>query len=233
MLNDTRHRLVRGAKTALFSLHLGGLPLVAKTHQLLGFGRWCEDSGVNRQPHFNLRRELFEHIHGSTVGQPIDYLEFGVFEGESIRQWAGLNRDPQSRFYGFDSFAGLPETWKHTSKAVPAGFFSTGGKVPEIDDPRVQFVVGTFQESLGPFLEEWRPRNRLVVLLDADLYSSTLFVLSSLSRYLVPGTILLFDDFAFVNDVFRAYTDFSSAFPVKMKPTAWAGGFYDQVAFEA
>ena len=36
--------------------------------------------------------------------EPINYLEFGVYTGESLRKWTALSNNTDSRFYGFDSF---------------------------------------------------------------------------------------------------------------------------------
>jgi hypothetical protein len=130
---------------------------------------------------------------------PIDYLEFGVYGGQSFRSWMELNADPESRFFGFDSFEGLPEDWQGDS---PKGTFDHKGKAPKIDDPRGTFVVGLFQDSLPSFLDGFAPKHQLVVHFDADLYSSTLYAMMNLDRFVTPGTIFLFDEFSA-----RSYTD--------------------------
>ena len=56
-------------------------------------------------PEFPGRIDLYQHIALLTDG-PIDYLEFGVWQGASIRSWLELNRHPDSRFVGFDTFEG-------------------------------------------------------------------------------------------------------------------------------
>jgi Macrocin-O-methyltransferase (TylF) len=56
---------------------------------------------------------------------------------------------------------------------------------------------------------------RLVIHLDADLYSSTLFVLTALAPYFKRGDIILFDNFICSMDEFRAFEDFVKAFRVK------------------
>ena len=99
------------------------------------------------------REELYRHVSDALLDggkEAIDYLEFGVFEGASIGQWCVLNQNAGSRFFGFDSFEGLPEDW-HWGKRK--GAFSTGGKRPEIADPRVRFVTDGSSSRCGP---SWR-----------------------------------------------------------------------------
>jgi hypothetical protein len=138
------------------------------------------------------------------AGPAIDFLEFGVYTGNSIRFWSKINRDPHSRFIGFDSFEGLPENW---TKKVTKGAFYVGGAVPQIDDERISFVTGWFQNTLPGFLNEFMPRSRLIVHNDSDLYSSTLFTLASLHRFLVPGTVIIFDEYSSAMHEFRAFAD--------------------------
>jgi len=123
---------------------------------------------------------------------PVDYLEFGVFWGDSIREWCSLSTSPDSRFYGFDTFTGLPEHW---FKGLGKDAFSTGGEIPEIQDRRVSFIKGFFQDTLPDFLKNYHRMNTVVLHMDADLYSSTLFVLISMHQYLRKGDVLMFDDF--------------------------------------
>ncbi len=144
--------------------------------------RWLDSvrnaSGV---PLFEHRHELHSFINDTYFrrgADPIDYLEFGVYQGDSIRMWTDLNKNPLSRLFGFDSFEGLPEDWQ---KATPKGTFTTNGKVPEIADGRVQFIVGWFQNSLPGFLSSYKPKNRILIHNDSDLFSSTLYCLSVLN----------------------------------------------------
>ena len=61
----------------------------------------------------------------------IDYLEFGVYKGESIIAWTNINSSERSRFFGFDTFEGLPSEWLSDA---PKGTFSTNGEIPWIND---------------------------------------------------------------------------------------------------
>jgi hypothetical protein len=164
-------------------------------------------------------------------GGPVDYLEFGVYRGASLRRWLRLSPDPHSRFFGFDSFRGLPEAWELPAKTLAAGEYDAGGQVPAIDDERVRFVVGLFQEVLPGFLASYEPSARLVVHLDADLYSATLYALTALDRFLVPGTVLLFDELSAVHE-FRAFRDWCEAYSRSCRLLGTAGASYAQAALE-
>ncbi|GFK95837.1 Demethyldecarbamoylnovobiocin O-methyltransferase [Fundidesulfovibrio magnetotacticus] len=140
------------------------------------------------------RHVLYQAVHDKAVGnRPIDLLEFGVYRGQSMGQWLGVNRHERSRFFGFDSFEGLPEDWVGGQKEK--GAFTTNGEIPDIDDPRVRFIKGWFNQTLNAFLADFRPQNQLVLHMDADLFSSTLYVLMTLDPLIRKGTVVVFDDF--------------------------------------
>jgi O-methyltransferase len=158
------------------------------------------------------REDLYRYVSGTVLKGPnaaIDYLEFGVYQGGSIRQWSSLNQNSASRLFGFDSFEGLPEDWH---SGMRKGTFSTGGKIPEIADPRVSFISGWFQKSLRGFLGTYHPRNRIVIHVDCDLFSSTLYCLTTLDLVISPGTLIILDDFFDALHVYRALSDYCSAY---------------------
>lgn len=163
---------------------------------------------LRNTPRFPERLEMYEWLNREWLkGTAVDYLEFGVFQGESLRSWCRLNQNAESRFVGFDSFEGLPEDWTPEKRA---GTFKTD--LPSIDDSRCRLVKGLFQDSLYPFLDGFRPRGRLVVHIDCDLYSSALFCLAALNCWLIPGSIVIFDEFYDLENEFAAFCDWSRAF---------------------
>ena len=179
--------------------------------------------------HLHDKSRLYEYINKHVLHEcPIDYLEFGVYKGNSIRNWATLNRNAKSRFFGFNSFEGLPEHWnrQHTK-----GTFDTGGQIPVIDDARVQFVKGWFQDKLPEFLKTFTPHHRLVIHNDSDLYSSTLYILARLDEIAISGTVLMFDEFSSPLHEFRAFNDYIGSFRRSVKLIAICGPYADQAAF--
>jgi O-methyltransferase len=146
----------------------------------------------------------------------LDYLEFGVWWGQSLKLWTTLNTHPDSRLFGFDTFEGLPEDWGSVSR----GTFSTRKQLPSLGDARVRLIPGLFQHTLYAFLAAYRRRDRLVVHIDCDLYSATLFCLAALDRCLRPGDVLIFDDFFSLDHEFDAFLDYRRAFYRVLEPLA-------------
>lgn len=158
--------------------------------------------------------------------QPIDYLEFGVSQGHSFRWWAGTNKNADSRFYGFDTFEGLPENWGTYDKGAMAA------SIPQIDDVRCAFIKGIFQDTLFDFIKSHPLSDkRKIIHLDADLFSATLFALTTVAPYLNKGDILLFDEFNVPNHEWMAYKIFIDSFYVKTELLGAVNNYY-QVAFK-
>lgn len=162
------------------------------------------------------RGAYFSRI-GEVLGGPsakLLFLEFGVLDGASIRTWSGLNTNPQSRFVGFDSFEGLPTAWRGRE----AGYFDRGGRPPEIDDARVRFVKGWFNQTLPGELDRLlplEPGTVLLVHIDADLYTSALYCLTSLAHRLT-GFDVMFDEYGAGEA--RALRDLLEAYGARFTP---------------
>lgn len=187
-------------------------------------------------PVFKNRYMLYDYLNSEIIknGQ-IDYFEFGVYCGDSLKYWVEINTHNKSRFWGFDTFTGLPDTWNLFLGKLKKGAFNGGGKYPVIPDKRVSFVKGLFQDNLSRFLKEQPVSSSLVVNIDSDLYSSALYVLTRCNDILVPGTIIIFDEFSVIWDEFRALKDYCSSYIREYKvlgaTRSWSE-YYTQVAIQ-
>jgi len=168
-------------------------------------GRWLNAHKLSPQVRVDSAHQLFDLVIEQVADQDVLYLEFGVFRGDSMRYWSQRLRNPRAKLHGFDSFAGLPEGWNIDS---PQGHFSTNGMIPVIDDSRVKFFKGWFNETLPSY--QVPSHDRLVLDMDADLYSSTDYVLKLLESFIVPGTYIYFDEFADRQNELRAFSEFVS-----------------------
>lgn len=169
------------------------------------------------------RMQLYEYIaekHDLT-NTPIDYLEFGVYTGTSFNWWLQKNSNPESKFYGFDTFEGLPENW---------GTYSAGdmhASVPNTNDQRAKFGQGLFQETLFGFLNTHTiGKNRMIIHIDADLFTSTVFALTTLARYLKKDDIIIFDEFNVPNHEFSAFKILVESFYIKYELLGAVNNYY-------
>jgi Methyltransferase domain len=180
-------------------------------------------------PTFENKNDLYGYIVGKYLkGQPIDYLEFGVQTGYSFKMWLKANQHAESRFYGFDTFTGLPEDW---TKLHKQGAFDAAGQIPDVNDSRAQFVKGLFQDTLRSFLGSFQRQNRIVVNIDSNLYSSALYTLASMDDLLTTGDIIIFDEFSSALHEYRAWHDYLSAFRRTAQPIVKSGDFAEKAAF--
>lgn len=221
-------------KWAVGATPLPPLIILEKVYWGLRFRKWLTRTNGKGAPYFQERFQLYAYLQNFVLKEAaVDYLEFGVASGESIAEWMRLNTQPDSRFFGFDTFQGLPENWNHFGRTTRRGTFSTNGKPPRCEnEPRVSWLIGSFQDVIPGFLRNYNPHNSVVVHLDADLYSSSLYVLAMLNEILRPGTIVLFDEFASFDNEFRALEDFTSAFRRDYRLLACGGPYYDKVAIQ-
>jgi hypothetical protein len=183
----------RMSKSQLYRLHA--------TVNYLSLGRWMSDHGFRPDRRLRDRWEVFETVASKVADKPVLYLEFGVYQGESIRYWAARLRHPDARLHGFDSFEGLQDDWGPYGK----GQFDMGGRIPTVDDPRVTFFKGRFSEVLPTYVV---PEHEvLVVVMDADLYSSTSYVLRWLHPHIRTGTFIYFDEIVHVDHEAKAFDE--------------------------
>ncbi|MBL7481741.1 class I SAM-dependent methyltransferase [Legionella bononiensis] len=132
-------------------------------------------------------------------------LEFGVRFGYSISHLGTLFFD--RKIFGFDSFQGLPERWHHEH----AGSYSTKGIIPQLAD-NIELIAGWFNETLPDFKQK-HPEPVAFINIDCDLYSSTKLVLDELTEQIIPGTIIVFDEYIgntnWRQDEFKAFQEWT------------------------
>jgi Macrocin-O-methyltransferase (TylF) len=178
----------------------------------LRIGRWMRNHRFFFPDRVSSREEVWDAMIAKVRDQKILYVEFGVAFGDSIRYWSRGLKNPASALHGFDSFEGLPEQAGPWSK----GQFDASGRVPTIGDSRVTFFKGWFDQVLPHY--HLPPHDGLVINMDADLYSSTIFVLNYLRLQIRPGTLIYFDEMNHVDHEPRAFDEFNNQNGIKFRP---------------
>jgi len=139
------------------------------------------------------KARIFSHKHDtlryalSLAPSGVLALEFGVAVGTTLKIIAE-DRKGRGAIFGFDSFEGLPETWR---SGVHKGAFAVN-ELPVVDG--AELVVGLFDDTLAGFLAE-HPGPVDFLHLDADIYSSTKTVIDLVGPRLREGSIVIFDEF--------------------------------------
>ena len=157
-------------------------------------------------------RTCLEYLHLADVKG--DYLEFGMWKGGSMIAAYHLSKHFAShgdmRFYGFDSFQGLPTAIANPQEndlflpgSFSAGFNEVKGNLVEggVDMSRVELIPGWYSDTLNQQTrEKLQIKAAALVNVDCDLYESTVWVLEFVERYLRDGSIIIFDDwYCFAN----------------------------------
>ncbi|MGE0387632.1 MAG: TylF/MycF/NovP-related O-methyltransferase [Gammaproteobacteria bacterium] len=206
-------------------------PLLTRLYYRLVRGHYANDLLLQLQ--LDARRESVEYIkanmRAATIceGRPALHrlafeharleglvIELGVKAGGTIRGIAAMT--PHA-VHGFDSFLGLPEDWAGTS--LRKGKFSTGGRLPNVP-PNVILHAGWFDRTLPEFVQAQRGPIAFMHV-DCDLYSSTRTAFEVLGHWIVPGTVLVFDEyFNYPNwreHEYRAFQEFVAANAIRYR----------------
>lgn len=202
---------------------------VANLYWLTKFSQWAYQNKKVAYNDFPSKWDYYKRnnmykwvIEKEQLTETINYVEFGVAAGHSFKWWLEQNKNANSKFYGFDTFDGLPEDWGPFKK----GSFTNNNALPEINDGRGKFYTGLFQQTVPGFVKELDNTKRNVLMMDADLYSATLYALTSLAPYLKKGDIIFFDEFVVPTHEFKAYSDFVASYYINLELIAAANNYY-------
>jgi Methyltransferase domain len=156
---------------------------------------------------FKSRLRLYRDVlPPAPFGEQDLFLEFGVFKGDSINRLAELRRDV--RWYGFDSFEGLPDAW---GKGARKGYFDLKGVAPPVHD-NVTLIKGLFEKSLPDFVKQHGQQKIAFLHIDSDIYSAAKTIFDNIGPLLGPGCIIVFDEFfnyrGWENGEYKAFSEY-------------------------
>jgi hypothetical protein len=155
-------------------------------------------------------------------------LEFGTATSRTLNQFAYWL--PSKTIYGFDSWQGLPEKFND----LPAGHFAQELPVVLTNCELVQGWFGARPTQDQSSIAEFTARDfsnlhkePIVLLhLDADLYSSTKTVLNAFAKQIVPGTVILFNEYwnhpTWKKHEFRAWQEYCKMYGVQYEYIGYA-----------
>lgn len=164
-------------------------------------------------PHETLRHALSLAPTGGLA------LEFGVATGGTLRIIAQARGGHE--VYGFDTFTGLPDSWR---LGFLAGRFGVDGR-PDV--PGAELVEGLFADTLPGFLDA-HPGPVDFLHVDGDLYSSAVTVLDLVGPRLQAGSVIQFDEYfnfaSWQEHEFKAWAEYVEAHGIEFE---YAGFTFD------
>ena len=142
---------------------------------------------------------------------PGHVVECGVFKGASFSRFAMLRAlfeaQHSRRIIGFDTFGSFPETDHAGDKKLRERFVDSAGdqsiSVDQLDqvlehkglNKNIELIAGDICKTVPDYLEK-RPELKIALLnLDTDIYEPAVTTLEHLYPRIVPGGVLLIDDY--------------------------------------
>ena len=174
--------------------------------------------------------ELYKKI----INLPGDVVEFGVFKGNSIIQFATfrelLENEHSRKIVGFDMFGNFPHRREARGGGIASDkkfidkwneqfdneFLSKDEIAQAISDKNignVELIEGNILDTLEPYIEK-NPQLRIALLhIDVDVYEPAKFALNKLFNRIVRGGVVVFDDYATIEGETLAVEEFFSDMP--------------------
>jgi hypothetical protein len=172
-------------------------------------------------------------LYKSILGLPGHIFELGVYKGASLVRLAtyrdALENDYSRKIVGFDAFGEFPTEGLNVKDDLEFidTFETTGGYGLDIEEvstllnlkgfENFQLIKGNVFDTLPAYLET-NPETRLSFLhLDMDVKEPTDFALEVLYERVVPGGLIVFDDYNAVAGETISVDDFSRKYKLKIE----------------
>lgn len=173
--------------------------------------------------------ELYKKI----VDLPGNVIELGVFKGNSLIQFATfrelLENEKSRKIVGFDMFGKFPmvnavdsdmkfvQDWneKFEEHFISKEQLEKSFRIKNISN--VQLIEGDIMVTLPDYIEKF-PHEKIALLhIDVDVYEPSALALRLLYDRIVPGGVIVLDDYGTVEGETRAVDEFLEKYPHEIK----------------
>lgn len=162
--------------------------------------------------------ELYKMI----LGLPGQVAEFGVFKGASLVRFAAFRDSLESAYsrkiIGFDAFGHFPTQKIEEDQTFALRHDQNSGlgipkeeleKVLEYKrHTNIELVAGDINQTLPQYIKAHPELRVALVHVDVDVYEPTKTILEALYDRVVPGGLIVFDDYALIHGETRAADEF-------------------------
>jgi hypothetical protein len=165
-------------------------------------------------------------------------VECGVFKGTSLSRFAMLRDlfggDESRKIIGFDTFEKFPDTKFEDDKGMLEKFCAEAGNesisVEQMRDVlnhkksnnNIDLIAGDINETIPEYVKK-NPALRISLLnLDTDIYEPAVTILEHLYPRIVPGGILVLDDYEIFSGETKAVDDYFKGKNIKIQRLSYA-----------
>ncbi|MEP1385361.1 MAG: TylF/MycF/NovP-related O-methyltransferase [Paraglaciecola sp.] len=153
---------------------------------------------------------------------PGHIFEFGIHKGNSLIRFATfreLMESPYSRkIYGFDTFTSFPKTDSEADNQFIDMFAEEAGKPISKEElmaclaaknlHNIELVEGNILQTLPAFIASKPETKAALIHIDVDVYQPSKLILEEMVKRLVPGGLIVLDDYGTVEGETRAVDEF-------------------------
>lgn len=171
--------------------------------------------------------ELYKRI----VGLPGAVVECGVFKGTSLIRFATFREILESRdsrkIIGFDAFGRFPDADRADDSAFVEQFEGAAGEgIPEAElievlkrkrFENVELVAGDIMETVPAYAADHLELRIALLHIDVDVYAPSKVTLEQLYDRVVPGGLIVLDDYATVAGETDAVEEFFADKPHRVE----------------
>lgn len=181
-----------------------------------GFYLTCETSRIGK---FLNHLDIYKKI----LDLPGDIVEFGIYKGTSLVRLLSfrnlLENDFSRKIYAFDVFGKFPNDLKlETDRDFVKRFEEAGGfgiskeklefHLQKKNFENFELIEGNILDTVPQFTMQ-NPAQKIALLhIDVDVYEPTKVILEQFWNKLVPGGILMLDDYGTVEGETKAVDEF-------------------------
>ncbi|WP_340678117.1 TylF/MycF/NovP-related O-methyltransferase [Paraglaciecola sp.] len=195
--------------------------------------QWDYENGFYLTSHITRIPKMLAHyeLYKSIINLPGQVVECGVFKGASFTRFCTFRdvlESPYSRkIIGFDMFGKFPIPVETDDAHFVEKFEQSAGDGINAEElshylaskgiVNFELIKGNILSTLDDYLLQ-RPELKIALLhVDVDVYKPTVHILDRLYKHMVPGGVIMFDDYATVAGETKAVDEFLAGKNLKIE----------------
>ena len=216
------------------------------------FSEMSKYAGFLRTSHVSRHLAIYE-LYKKTINLPGSVVEFGIYNGSTFFFLARLveifnaaehevHHSASRHLFGFDRFSGFKEISDKDKTIFPEPSVKRVGglksdttsfqhtlellKTESKISHRIHVINGDIEDTYPKFLTDYSGVRICLAFVDFDLYKPTKIVLDHIFELMVPGGIIVFDEYSFPDwpGETKAVDEFTSRYGLKMYSIPWTFG---------